>query len=119
MHKDFSYDPSLPELTKLIGNDAALLISFIEPFLPELTEYTVMVPENIKAGKAQDVARAFHSLKVNAKIFGSESLHELCKELESKVKSEGLKDASSFEPLFVRQVQLLRDNLQEKLDSLS
>lgn len=118
MNPTFTYDSELTELTNLIGNDAELLQSFIEPFLSELDDYAKAVPENIAAGKQVEVGRAFHSLKVNAKVFGSLSLHSLCKELESEVNSGNLAFAKTHEEAFIYQITSLRDQLQGKLNSL-
>ena len=78
----FSFDPEMPRLTEAAGDDADLRALLIGKFVDDLTRVKGEVATLLEAGDGPGLKRAFHTLKGNSYLFGSESMGALCSELE-------------------------------------
>ena len=115
----FSFDAELSQLKQLIGDDNEMIVSFIEPFLEELTEYKTTIPADLAQSKMDDVGRAFHSLKTNAKVFGSLSLAEICTRMEHDVRIGSYDNVTAGMPVFQDHLEKFYQKLTDKLSSLA
>jgi CheY-like chemotaxis protein len=90
-------DPgAMKRLQSMLGKKApALLPKLIDDFFKESVKLQEQARQTLEQGKFEDLRRAAHTLKSNAKNFGATVLGELCQEVESLAKagtSEGVAD---------------------------
>ena len=88
-------DPNaMKRLESMLGKKAsALLPKLIDDFFKEAVKLQEQARQTLEQGKSEDLRRAVHTLKSNAKNFGAMVLAELCQEVESLAKagtSEGV-----------------------------
>ena len=88
-------DPqALKNLKAMLGKKAAVMLpKLIDDFFRDAVKMQEQARQAMEQGKTEDLRRAVHTLKSNAKNFGATALAQLCQETESIAKT-GSNDVS-------------------------
>jgi CheY-like chemotaxis protein len=91
-------DPeALNRLRATLGRQAsALLPMLIDSFFHDAIELQRNAQQALKEHRAEDLRRAAHTLKSNARNFGGRELAQLCQELENRAKENNLQRAEEL-----------------------
>jgi HPt (histidine-containing phosphotransfer) domain-containing protein len=81
-------------LAELLGNDQQALAEIVDALLDEAPQRLGELSEGASAGDAALVARAAHTLKANAAMFGAGPLEGLCRDLEVAARGGDLSGAA-------------------------
>jgi PAS domain S-box-containing protein len=88
-------DPAAIEQLRTLG-DAAFLSELIDTFLADAPALVETLRRSLAEGDAEDLRRAAHTLKSNARTFGATSLAEACQELETAARAGALEDVAGL-----------------------
>jgi len=90
-------DPqALKNLSAILGKKAAVMLpKFIDDFFKDAVKMQEQARQAMEQGKTEDLRRAVHTLKSNAKNFGAVTLAKLCQEAENIAKT-GSADVSGL-----------------------
>jgi PAS domain S-box-containing protein len=77
-------------------DDPAFVADLIGTFLAEAPALVATLQRAHAAGDAEELRRAAHTLKSNARTFGATRLGDACQELEEKSRAEELDDAAAL-----------------------
>ena len=82
-------DPAaLKRLYGMLGKRAATMLpEFIESFFKEAVNFQRDARQTLAQGQTEDLRRAAHTLKSNARNFGANTLGDLCQEVETRAKN--------------------------------
>jgi PAS domain S-box-containing protein len=84
---------ALAELEETLG-DRAFLSELIATFLAEAPRLLSALRDGLARGEAEEMRRAAHTLKSNARIFGARALADACEELEALARESRLEAAA-------------------------
>jgi signal transduction histidine kinase/DNA-binding response OmpR family regulator len=88
---------ALTRLRTTLGKQAsALLPTLIDSFFHDAVENQRKAQQALAQRRTDDLRRAAHTLKSNAKNFGGSELARLCQELENRAKENNLKGAEEL-----------------------
>jgi len=80
----------------MLGKKAAVMLpKLIDDFFRDAVRMQEQARQAMEQGKSEDLRRAVHTLKSNAKNFGAVTLAKLCQEAENTAKS-GSTDVSDL-----------------------
>ncbi len=90
-------DPSaLNRLRSLLGKKADVMLpKLMDDFFLDAVKLQARAEQALKEGNAEDLRRAAHTLKSNAKNFGATGMADICQEIENRAK-EGSTDVSDW-----------------------
>ncbi|MBF0379196.1 MAG: response regulator [Desulfamplus sp.] len=79
---------ALKRLNAMLGKKAAIMLpKLIEDFFKDAVKMQQQARQSMEQGRHEELRRAVHTLKSNAKNFGAATLAELCQESENIAKS--------------------------------
>jgi len=88
---------ALERLRDTLGKQADILLpTLIDSFFHDAIEVQRNAQQALKQSRTDDLRRAAHTLKSNAKNFGGRELARLCQELENRAKENNLEGAEEL-----------------------
>jgi len=88
---------ALERLRDTLGKQADILLpTLIDSFFHDAIELQRNAQQALKQSRTEDLRRATHTLKSNAKNFGGSEVARLCQELENRAKENNLEGAEEL-----------------------
>jgi PAS domain S-box-containing protein len=84
------------EQLRVRAGDRAFMVELVETFVRDAPALLETLRGALEGQDAEQVRRAAHTLKSNARVFGATRLAELCQELEAMARAETLAIAAEF-----------------------
>jgi HPt (histidine-containing phosphotransfer) domain-containing protein len=83
-------------LSDMVGGDRETLVEIVDAFLEEGPQRVAELRRGVTEGEAVLAGRAAHTLKANGQTFGASALEELCRELETRARTDDLAGVASL-----------------------
>ena len=107
------WDPDA--LSRMVGNDPAILRRFLEMFLTRSQEQLNTILDALEANDTQLVASTAHTLKSTARSVGAERLGNLCQTLETAGKTDDLETSHTVCKAMIQALNVARQLIAEHL----
>jgi len=100
-----------------VQGDRGLLQELTEIFLEEYPGLLTLARDAVAGSDARSLQRAAHSLKGSARLFGAQSVYDVCYELEKTAKDGSTEDARDSLEVLDRELEVLSKSLRMLLSN--